>query len=283
MARFDPDNLARFWLDRHLRGLSLMHADFRTHAFAPHRHEGFVVAVTELGGSVIKSRGVTAQADKSALFVFNPDEPHAGWMGASRHWRYRSLYLEPGAIDGVARGLGIDAVPYFTRNLFTDPDLIGGFLSLHRALQRGCDALCERELLIAAFGTLFARHGSGGGRIEPPRRDRVRLQAALDIVHARLGETLRLDDLSDALDITQYQLIRLFKRTTGLTPHAYVTQARLDAARHHLSKGMSLSDTAAASGFYDQSALTRHFKRCYGVTPAQYARAARGREGAFAN
>ncbi|HWK68136.1 MAG TPA: hypothetical protein VNS34_24700 [Rhizobiaceae bacterium] len=30
---------------------------------------------------------------------------------------------------------------------------------------------------------------------------------------------------------------------------------------------------ATESGFYDQSALTRHFKRCYGITPLQFARA----------
>jgi AraC-like DNA-binding protein len=29
-------------------------------------------------------------------------------------------------------------------------------------------------------------------------------------------------------------------------------------------------------GFYDQSALNRHFKRCYGITPMQFSRAAAG-------
>jgi AraC-like DNA-binding protein len=37
---------------------------------------------------------------------------------------------------------------------------------------------------------------------------------------------------------------------------------------------MPIAQTAAATGFYDQSALTRHFKRCYGITPLQFARAA---------
>ena len=35
-----------------------------------------------------------------------------------------------------------------------------------------------------------------------------------------------------------------------------------------------LADVAAAVGFYDQSALNKHFKRCYGITPLQFARAA---------
>src|SRR6185437_53470 len=135
--------------------------------------EAFVVAVTESGGSVIKSRGVVEEADRSELFVFNPAEPHCGWMGRSRRWRYRSLYLTKPAIEAVARGLGIDAVPYFTRNMFGDPDLIADFLALHRALEAGRDLLGPSELLIGAFGGLFRRHGSGGGRIAPPTRDRI--------------------------------------------------------------------------------------------------------------
>jgi len=275
MARSDSRNIARYWWDRHARGLSLMCADFQTQEFAPHRHEALVIAVTELGGAVINSRGVVEQADESVLLVFNPSEPHSGWMGASRHWRYRSLYLEQSAIEEVACGLGIETVPCFTRNLLADCDLIVGFLSLHRALEAGCDALRERELLIASFGALFKRHGSGGVRIESAPRDRTRLKAAVDLIHARLAEPLSLGDLSDALGVTQYQLIRMFKRATGLTPHAYVTQLRLDAARRGLAEGMAIGETAAAAGFYDQSALTRTFKRCYGVTPLQFALAAR--------
>src|ERR1700674_6089468 len=129
MARRDPRNVAHYWHDRHTRGLSLLHADFHTQEYAPHCHEAFVVAVTELGGSVIKSRGVVEQADASALFVFNPAETQSSWMGASRHWRYRSLYLEQSAIDKVARALGIGTVPYFTRNRFADRELVAGFLS----------------------------------------------------------------------------------------------------------------------------------------------------------
>jgi AraC-like DNA-binding protein len=275
MARRDTANIAHYWWDRHVRGLSLMHADFHTQEFAPHRHQGFVVAVTELGGSVIKSRGAIDQADAATLYVFNPDEPHAGWMGASRHWRYRSLYVEQDAINAIARGLGIDTVPYFTQNRFTDGELIRDFLALHRSLQSGRDALQQRELLIGTFGSLFSRHGGGPNRIEPAPRDRHRLNAALDVLRAEADGPPLLEELSEVVGLTQYQLIRLFKRATGLTPHAYIIQLRLDAARRYLSQGVPICDAAVAAGFYDQSALTRYFRRCYGVTPAQFVRAAR--------
>ena len=77
MARTDPRNSTRYWWDRHVSGLSLLHADFTTHEYPPHSHEAFVVAITEIGGSIIKSRGVIEEATDSRLFVFNPAEPHS--------------------------------------------------------------------------------------------------------------------------------------------------------------------------------------------------------------
>ena len=277
VARSDGRNFSRYWWDRQIPGLSLLSADFTTHEYPPHSHDAFVVAVTEDGGSIIKSRGRIEEARASTLFVFNPAEPHAGWMGRSERWRYRGLYLAEAAIAQVAAGLGIERVPYFTRNRFADRDLIGSFLALHKALEAARDPLRQSQLLIESFGRLFARHGSGGGRIEPAPRERALLQRVVELMQARHAESLRLEELARCAGLTTFQLIGLFRRTTGLTPHAYLTQLRLAVACRHLSHGAPLAEVATASGFYDQSALTNRFKRCYGITPLQFANAARGR------
>ena len=274
MARRDPRNSTQYWWDRHLSGLSLLCADFTTHDYPPHMHEALVVAATEQGGSVIRSRGEVEEAHPSTLFVFNPAEPHAGWMGWSRRWRYRGMYLTQAALDEVAKGLGIESIPYFTRNLFGDPDLIEGFLAMHRAIEEGRDVLRERELLIGSFGKLFRRHGSGGSRIRPAPCDRVLFARVAERMRADHANELRLEDLATPVGLTTFQLIGLFKRTVGLTPHAYLTQIRLGMACRHLRRALALAEVATAVGFYDQSALNKHFKRCYGITPLQFAQAA---------
>jgi AraC-like DNA-binding protein len=274
MARIDRRNRSRYWWDRQTPGLSLLCADFTAHDYPAHSHDAFVVAVTEDGGSVIKSRGTVEEALPSTLFVFNPAEPHAGWMGRSRLWRYRGLYLTHQAIDSVAAGLGIAAVPYFTRNRFTDPDLIAAFLALHKSLELGGDGLQDRESLIASFGRLFARHGSDGHRIPAAPRDAALVRRAVAAMRGRHAESLQLDDIAAAVGLTPYQLIGLFRRSTGLTPHTYLTQIRLATACRLLRHGMALAEAATAVGFYDQSALTKHFKRCYAITPLQFQRAA---------
>lgn len=275
MPRADPRNLSRYWWDRHTPGLSLMSADFETHEYPPHVHEAFVVAITEDGGSIIKSRGVTEEARASRLFVFNPGEPHAGWMGRSRRWRYRSLYLTRAAIDELAQGLGVEDVPYFTANMFPDEDLIRGFLALHRALEQGRDAFHADELLIGSFGRLFRRRGDGGGRIEEGSRDDGRAARAISVMRERLSEPLRLDEVARAAGLTKFQLIGLFKKTVWMTPHAYLTQLRLNEACRQLRRGAPIAEAAALCGFYDQAALAKHFKRSYGITPRQFAQASR--------
>lgn len=277
MARIDPRNRSDYWWDRHMSGLSLMRADFTTHAFPPHSHEAFVVAVTEAGGSVIRSRGVEEEAHRTELFVFNPAEPHAGWMGRSERWLYRSLYLTQSAIDALQTALGVERLPYFLDNKVVDRDLIGGFISLHRALEEGRDPFRERELLVDSFGVLFARHGSDGERIPTAPRDRARLERAVSVMEAGYADSLHLEMIAAEADLTVFQLIGLFKRTTGLTPHAYLTQVRLSAVCRLLRGEMPLAEIATATGFYDQAAMTRHFKRCYGMTPSQFARAAHDR------
>ena len=91
------------------------------------------------------------------------------------------------------------------------------------------------------------------------------------------ADRLRLEELSAPVGMSPFQLITLFKRTVGMTPYTYLTQVRLREARRYLLSGHAIAYVAAASGFYDQSAFTRHFKRSYGITPLQFAAAARAR------
>ena len=275
MARKDSRNRTSYWEDPHIADLSCLHADFTTHDYAPHAHDGYVIAVTESGGAEFTSRGHVGEASPGALLVFNPNEPHSGRMGRSRRWRYRSFYLGERAIAAIGTLLGIEAAPRFSANLLTDADLIEDFLRLHRLLERGGDPLRQRELLAASLGRLFRRHGTGTARIASARPDRARFAPVLALMHECHAERLSLEAMSAAAGVTPFQLIALCKRETGLTPHAYLVQLRLKAAVERLKAGMPVAEAAQSAGFYDQSAFSRHLKHCFGVTPLQFARASR--------
>lgn len=275
MARHDIRNRAKYRCSRRVPGMSLLRADFTTHEYSPHIHDTFVIAVTEFGGAEISSERAVEKVCPSTLFVSNPEERQSARMGGSDRWQYRSIYVSTPAIELIARGLGIEAVPYFTQNMFGDVNLIERFNRLHLAFEAEDEGLCIDELLLDTFGALFRRYGSGGKRPEPAPQDKVLADRVVDLMRARYKEHLQLDELANSAGLTGFQLIRLFKRTTGLTPHAYLIHIRLNAACHYLKRGCPPANSALAAGFCDQSALTKHFKRCYGITPLQFAEAAR--------
>lgn len=260
VARSDPHNSSRYWQAPDVPGMSLLHADFTAHDYAPHVHEAFVVAVTEIGGSEFKSRGKLGAARPGALLVFNPAEPHSGRMGGSARWRYRSFYLAESGIGDVLQLLGTDQVRYFTSNVFHDQDLVSRFLELHRVLEEqrhdaAHDALLEQELLVGSFGALFQRHGQAQQRVPRLPAERQVLSPVLELMRDCYAEPLSLEQMGLAAKLTPFQLIGLFKKAIGLTPHAYLTQVRLRAAIRNLRAGRALVEAAAAAGFYDQSAL----------------------------
>jgi len=275
MARADEKNSSKYWFDRQTPGLSLLCADFTTHEYPAHIHDALMVAVTESGGSEIQASGVADEAHSAALLVVNPGEPHSSRMKGSHRWRYRSFYLERSGIDDVLRGLGIAALPRFSRTMLKDKDLLSGFLGLHHALDGDqADELRRRELLVGTFGQLATRYGDSGAKVPLGPRDRVLLESVIEVMRDRHAEHVTLADLATAADLTQYQLIGLFRKGVGMTPHAYLTQIRLGSARGLLGRATPIAEAAAQSGFYDQAALTRHFRRCYGITPRQFSRAA---------
>jgi AraC-like DNA-binding protein len=86
------------------------------------------------------------------------------------------------------------------------------------------------------------------------------------------SDQISLEDMGKATGYSVYQLIRMFRRDLGMTPHAYLMRLRIDHAAARLAKGDTIAGAAAEAGFADQSHMTRHFKRVFGTTPGGFLR-----------
>lgn len=95
-----------------------------------------------------------------------------------------------------------------------------------------------------------------------------KLRLVTDYINDYLERELSLDELAAIVQLSPYYFSRLFKQSTGKSPHQYIIQQRVERAKRLLLQGkMSLSEIAIACGFSHQSHLNRHFKRLTGVTP----------------
>ncbi|WP_081444699.1 helix-turn-helix domain-containing protein [Blastopirellula marina] len=107
-------------------------------------------------------------------------------------------------------------------------------------------------------------------------RDRLRpasIQRTLEYLHANFSQDVSRDDLAQAAGVDPCHFTRLFRQTMGQTPSRYLSQVRIEHAKHLLRYGSSeltLNEISARCGFYNQSHMGREFRRQVGTTPNLY-------------
>jgi AraC-like DNA-binding protein len=107
----------------------------------------------------------------------------------------------------------------------------------------------------------------------PPRKPAsTAVERLREVLHSTEGSRVRLCDFARDNGVSQFQLLRGFKRRYGLPPHAYEVTMRVERARHMIRCGSSVTEAAAAFNFTDLSHFARHFRRIWRVSPGDYAR-----------
>ncbi len=79
-------------------------------------------------------------------------------------------------------------------------------------------------------------------------------------------------ELAQLCDLSQYHFIRMFKRTTGQTPHQFIIQLKMEKAKELLSSNKSIIQIGFATGFDNPSHFTQVFKNFFGITPLKFRR-----------
>jgi AraC-like DNA-binding protein len=236
-------------------------------------HEQFGVGCIVRGSQQSASGRGPVLAQAGDVITVNPGEVHDGHPvdDAGRAWCM--LYLAPDWVNAQAAELseGRHAHWEFSRPMAREPGLAEAFAHLFADLTGPADAaegLAAEEALCLLLGRLgWHRLPSLPGTV--PAGVRRARQLLDDSPEAFLS----LATLAQEAGLSRFHFLRAFNRATGLTPHAYQMQRRLGLARRMMAAGLPLADTAAASGFADQSHLSRLFLRCYGLTPGSYRRA----------
>ena len=132
---------------------------------------------------------------------------------------------------------------------------LASMLAIHIAQKYSRDATASRET-------------SGG-------LTRRQVSQVVDFINERFSENLTLNTLAEVAKLSPFHFARLFKQSTGITPHQYVIQVRIGKGKEMLiSSGMPIAEVARQVGFCDQSHFGTHFKRAYGVTPRAFVRQA---------
>jgi AraC family transcriptional regulator len=163
---------------------------------------------------------------------------------------------------------------------FQDPFLKQMALMLWRELQEGGPsgklfAECAAQVLMLYLLRHYVCSGNVAAAIQEPTHTLTpqQLHRVTSYIRDHASQDLTLEVLAQQIGFSPYHFARLFRQTTGETPHQWVRRERLAHARQLLeSTELSLAEVATKSGFGDQSYFTRVFKQALRVTPAAYRR-----------
>lgn len=244
----------------------VLQARFRTHVYPRHAHDVWTILVVDTGDIRYALDGTARRADAATVTILPPHVAHDGRPGPSGTFVKRVLYVDDTLLDTGLVGPAVDAAG------IADPGLRRSVRAAHRTLRVFDDPLRAESLLTLALERLVAHLRRGHGRAPVQQRTDAIAEATRALLDEHLATGISLAAMAGEIGVSRGHVVRSFTATFGIAPHAYLTSRRIGKARALLLDGWDAGAVAVEVGFYDQSHLTRHFRRHVGTTPGSFAR-----------
>ncbi|KAB2658088.1 helix-turn-helix transcriptional regulator [Brucella tritici] len=148
---------------------------------------------------------------------------------------------------------------------------IGALLAEECQSQTPLHDLYGEGLLNALIAELF--QSSHEQRPRNSQLSQWQLRRVTEFIEDNYSRVIRLHELASLADLSESYFCSAFKASTGISPHAWQMQKRIERAQALLmQRRVSLPHVAAVTGFSDQAHFTRVFKKLAGITPAAWMR-----------
>jgi AraC-like DNA-binding protein len=257
---------SRNWVKRAepIEGIERIEACFHGNAYAMHRHDTYAIGRTLAGVQSFSYRRSQRNSLPGNTLVLHPDEAHDGQAGTDEGFQYRMIYVEPALFQDA---LGGRELPFLEGGVTSDPRLAAATSTLLQNVGYTIEPLEQSNALAELAHALAAVVGTP---VRRPKGDFLAARRAREYLHANCARIVTLDELEAATGRDRWSLSNDFRLFFGTSPYRYLTMRRLDAVRRMLLAGTSLAHAAAAAGFADQSHMTRHFAKAFGLTPGRW-------------
>ncbi|WP_455924832.1 AraC family transcriptional regulator [Pseudomonas putida] len=262
---------SRFWRDPALPFIEARDVvDGRAISHGLHAHDTFSIGAITGGTSTYLNGATTRRVAEGDVVLMNPGEVHACNPIDDLPWAYRMVFVDAGWLAALQREVGSGdgerlwplAQPYCA-----DARLFVGLNELYETLVDAALAVDAKQAAARAFFLdvldIVGTRPATAEAVEPVTR-------AAAYMRAEYARPLKLAEVCAAVQLSPSYLIRAFKQRFGMTPHAYLMDCRLRAARAALRQGQDIAEAALSAGFADQAHLQRMFKRQLAATPGHY-------------
>lgn len=256
----------------HRAGIEAVQAE-TGHSFPKHTHDQFGIGIIQSGAQASLSGRGMVEAEAGDVISVNPNEVHDGMaIGESRAWSM--LYFDPWLIADLLKDIGEGGIgeAEFPSPVIRNGEVAACFKTLFPLLLDNSapqNTLLRDGLLLSLIAAVMSDGMRASSDITVP----AVISRGRDLIDDDPAAPLTLAALADLCGLSHFQFLRAFSKATGLTPHAYLLQRRIQEARRLIAAGTPLAEAAFACGFADQSHMTRLFVRNFGLAPGAYAAA----------
>lgn len=242
--------------------------------YKPHSHPTFSIGAVDAGGSTFTGASGGPCALRPGMMVFIPaDCVHACNPLPEKSWSYQMLYLDAGWLTDVTAEISHISGGFISQReirIIDNEAIYDRFCEMNTTLFSTSSAEDKNTALIEFIGDC----DSGINLVETfpglSADVRLALKNVIDVLQQTDRQPWALAELANIAGMSRYQLIRAFRAATGMTPHAYQLNVRINQARRWLQSGHAITEIAYRLGFADQSHFQRVFKDYTGVTPGCY-------------
>lgn len=247
---------------------------YSEYRFEPHYHIDYHIGLVVEGVQKQRFQGSSVLLGLGRISIMPPGEIHDGIGHEHNAYRLKTFRISPDLISGYFSEIyDTHRDPFFGGAMMENPYIANRLLQVFSAIQGGdsISTLAVEESWFKLLEPLLSdlcvlSPHENKGTLAAKHWDWVR-----EYCHANLGDKIVLDQLAKLCGLSRYQFLRRFERTTGVTPHAWLTRLRLEhACRLMRHTDNSIAQVASDVGFYDQSHFNRAFRQAYGVSPSKY-------------
>lgn len=193
------------------------------------------------------------------------------------------FYLRAALVERVADEFGVSAKTLAPRFGEADPLLEQVAVAMRGALLAPTDMATlyiDHLARAAATRIVYAQIGSEARALREPRATPIDDRAigrAIAHMRDKLDRDVSLDELAAIANLSTGHFARQFKRATGMPPHQYLMDLRIEQAKRLLGgTDAPIASIALDCGFCNQEHLGRVFRRRMNATPAAYRAGVKG-------
>lgn len=268
-----PRSTTRLWRDPRLPQVESRRACNSRACYKAHSHPTFSIGAVDAGSSLFTGAGCgTERLTPGTLVAVPAHRVHACNPEADQLWSYQMLHVDARWLAELRTESGLPCgTPEQPARVSRDAEAYHRFCQLNDVLFSEAPPMQKEAELIAFLGDMD--FDTFSPLAAAPVLQAPALQDLLTTLHDQDPACLTVKSLAREAGLGRYQLIRAFRAATGLTPHAYLLNARINQGRQLLRQGHRLVQVAHDLGFADQSHFQRVFKAHVGITPGHYLKA----------